>query len=52
MWCFCLFADIFVQLPQQQHKLAVKEAKREKRKDKMPKHVKKKIMSSTSRRKK
>ncbi|CAH0052588.1 unnamed protein product [Clonostachys solani] len=35
-----------------QHKLAVKEAKREKRKDKMPKAVKKKIVSSTSRRKK
>ncbi|CEJ82122.1 Putative Serine/threonine-protein kinase RIO1 [[Torrubiella] hemipterigena] len=35
-----------------QHKLAVKEAKREKRKEKMPKHLKKKIVSSTSRRKK
>lgn len=35
-----------------QHKQAVKEAKREKRKDKMPKHMKKKIVSSTSRRKK
>ncbi|KAG6013569.1 hypothetical protein E4U54_006569 [Claviceps lovelessii] len=35
-----------------QHKQAVKEAKREKRKDKMPKHLKKKIVSSTSRRKK
>lgn len=36
----------------QQHKQAVKEAKREKRKEKMPKHLKKKIMASTSRRKK
>lgn len=36
----------------QQHKQAVKEAKREKRKEKMPKHLKKKIVSSTSRRKK
>ncbi|KZZ91800.1 serine/threonine-protein kinase RIO1 [Moelleriella libera RCEF 2490] len=35
-----------------QHKQAVKEAKREKRKEKMPKHLKKKIMASTSRRKK
>ncbi|KAH6999036.1 RIO1 family-domain-containing protein [Ilyonectria sp. MPI-CAGE-AT-0026] len=35
-----------------QHKQAVKEAKREKRKDKMPKHLKKKIVSSTSRKKK
>ncbi|KAK4143185.1 RIO1 family-domain-containing protein [Dichotomopilus funicola] len=35
-----------------QHKQAVKEAKREKRKEKMPKSVKKKIVSSTSRRKK
>ncbi|KAL6870167.1 Serine/threonine-protein kinase rio1 [Amphichorda felina] len=35
-----------------QHKQAVKEAKREKRKEKMPKHVKKKIVSTTSRRKK
>ncbi|KAG6033513.1 hypothetical protein E4U41_006893 [Claviceps citrina] len=34
------------------HKQAVKEAKREKRKDKMPKHLKKKMVSSTSRRKK
>ncbi|KAF4984975.1 hypothetical protein FDECE_16928 [Fusarium decemcellulare] len=34
------------------HKQAVKEAKREKRKDKMPKHLKKKIVASTSRRKK
>lgn len=34
------------------HKQAVKEAKREKRKEKIPKHVKKKIVSSTSRRKK
>ncbi|KAF7551176.1 hypothetical protein G7Z17_g5197 [Cylindrodendrum hubeiense] len=34
------------------HKEAVKEAKREKRKDKMPKHLKKKIVSSTSRKKK
>ncbi|KFH45602.1 Serine/threonine-protein kinase-like protein [Hapsidospora chrysogenum ATCC 11550] len=34
------------------HKQAVKEAKREKRKDKMPKHIKKKIVSSTSRWKK
>lgn len=33
----------------QQHKLAVKEAKREKRKEKMPKHMKKKLVSSTSR---
>ncbi|PHH68814.1 hypothetical protein CDD82_256 [Ophiocordyceps australis] len=35
-----------------QHKQAVKEAKREKRKEKMPKHVKKKAIASTSRRKK
>ncbi|KAG5994568.1 hypothetical protein E4U52_001001 [Claviceps spartinae] len=35
-----------------QHKQAVKEAKREKRKDKMPKHIKKKLVSSTSGRKK
>lgn len=34
------------------HKAAVKEAKREKRKEKIPKSVKKKIVSSTSRRKK
>ncbi|KAK5659523.1 hypothetical protein OQA88_725 [Cercophora sp. LCS_1] len=34
------------------HKQAVKEAKREKRKDKMPKSLKKKLVSSTSRRKK
>ncbi|RSM13524.1 hypothetical protein CDV31_005822 [Fusarium ambrosium] len=33
------------------HKQAVKEAKREKRKEKMPKHLKKKIVASTSRRK-
>lgn len=32
-----------------EHKASVKEEKREKRKTKMPKHVKKKIMSSTSR---
>ncbi|KAM5376288.1 hypothetical protein ACJZ2D_005659 [Fusarium nematophilum] len=38
--------------PLQAHKQAVKEAKREKRKDKMPKHLKKKIVASTSRRKK
>ncbi|KAI5465316.1 RIO1 family-domain-containing protein [Mariannaea sp. PMI_226] len=35
-----------------QHKQAVKDAKREKRKEKMPKHLKKKIVASTSRRKK
>jgi len=35
-----------------QHKQAVKDAKREKRKDKMPKSTKKKLVSSTSRRKK
>ncbi|KAK7427211.1 Serine/threonine-protein kinase rio1 [Neonectria magnoliae] len=35
-----------------QHKQAVKEAKREKRKDKMPKHLKKKLVTTTSRRKK
>ncbi|XWW97562.1 hypothetical protein V2A60_005546 [Cordyceps javanica] len=34
------------------HKQAVKEAKREKRKEKIPKHVKKQLVSSTSRRKK
>ncbi|RSL94518.1 hypothetical protein CEP52_012613 [Fusarium oligoseptatum] len=34
------------------HKQAVKEAKREKRKEKMPKHLKKKIVASTSRRQK
>ncbi|KAI8243689.1 Serine/threonine-protein kinase [Colletotrichum sp. SAR 10_99] len=33
------------------HKLAVKEAKREKRKDKMPKSMKKKLVSSSSRKK-
>ncbi|ORY68402.1 RIO1 family-domain-containing protein [Pseudomassariella vexata] len=35
-----------------QHKQAVKEEKREKRKDKMPKHLKKKLVSSSSRKKK
>lgn len=35
-----------------EHKQAVKEEKREKRKDKMPKHLKKKLVSSSSRRKK
>lgn len=35
----------------QQHKAAVKEAKREKRKEKMPKHLKKKLVSTTSRKK-
>ncbi|KAJ3499289.1 hypothetical protein NLG97_g452 [Lecanicillium saksenae] len=35
-----------------QHKQAVKEAKREKRKEKIPKHLKKQLVSSTSRRKK
>ncbi|KAI0129192.1 RIO1 family-domain-containing protein [Xylariales sp. AK1849] len=34
-----------------QHKATVKEEKREKRKDKMPKHLKKKLVASTSRRK-
>lgn len=34
------------------HKLAVKEAKREKRKDKMPKHLKKKLTSTSSKKKK
>ncbi|EKJ78294.1 hypothetical protein NXS19_011394 [Fusarium pseudograminearum] len=34
------------------HKQAVKEAKREKRKEKMPKHLKKKIVATSSRRKK
>ncbi|GKT99641.1 rio kinase 1 [Fusarium langsethiae] len=34
------------------HKQAVKEAKREKRKEKMPKHLKKKIVASSSRRSK
>lgn len=33
------------------HKAAVKEEKREKRKEKMPKHLKKKLVSSTSRKK-
>lgn len=36
----------------QQHKQAVKEAKREKRREKMPKHLKKKLVTSTSRKKK
>jgi hypothetical protein len=36
----------------QAHKQAVKEAKREKRKEKMPKHLKKKIVASSSRRSK
>lgn len=36
----------------QAHKQAVKEEKREKRKEKMPKHLKKKLISQTSRRKK
>lgn len=36
----------------QAHKQAVKESKREKRKEKMPKSVKKKLVNSTSRRKK
>jgi len=35
----------------QAHKLAVKEEKREKRKEKMPKHLKKKLVNSSSRRK-
>ena len=35
-----------------QHKLAVKEAKREKRKEKIPKHIKKKLVSASSRKKK
>ncbi|ATY60571.1 serine threonine-kinase RIO1 [Cordyceps militaris] len=35
-----------------EHKQAVKEAKREKRKDKIPKHLKKQMVSSTSRKKK
>ncbi len=35
-----------------QHKQAVKEAKREKRKEKIPKHLKKQMVSSTSRKKK
>ncbi|KXX77957.1 Serine/threonine-protein kinase rio1 [Madurella mycetomatis] len=34
-----------------QHKMAVKEAKREKRKEKMPKDVKKRLISTTSRKK-
>lgn len=34
-----------------EHKKAVKEEKREKRKDKMPKHIKKKLISQTSRKK-
>ncbi|KKA29478.1 hypothetical protein TD95_003405 [Thielaviopsis punctulata] len=34
------------------HKAAVKEAKREKRKEKIPKHMKKKLVSTTSRKKK
>jgi len=33
------------------HKAAVKEEKREKRKEKLPKHLKKKMVASTSRRK-
>lgn len=36
----------------QEHKQAVKEAKREKRKDKMPKHLKKKLVNSSTRKKK
>jgi RIO kinase 1 len=36
----------------QAHKLAVKEANREKRKEKMPKHLKKKLVAATSRKKK
>lgn len=47
-----LVSPDFILTVSQQHKLAVKEAKREKRKEKMPKHLKKKIVSSTSRRKK
>jgi RIO kinase 1 len=35
-----------------QHKATIKEEKREKRKEKMPKHLKKKLVSSSSRRKK
>lgn len=35
----------------QEHKQAIKEEKREKRKEKMPKQLKKKLVSSTSRKK-
>jgi hypothetical protein len=35
----------------QEHKKAVKEEKREKRKDKIPKHLKKKLVSTTARHK-
>jgi len=36
----------------QDHKKAVKEAQREKRKEKMPKHVKKRLVAATSRKNK
>jgi len=36
----------------QEHKKTVKEEKREKRKEKLPKHIKKKLISSSSRHKK
>ncbi|CAG7559238.1 unnamed protein product [Fusarium equiseti] len=42
----------FTDHSSQAHKQAVKEAKREKRKEKMPKHLKKKIVATSSRRKK
>lgn len=44
---FCHHAN-----PEQLHKQTVKEEKREKRKEKMPKHLKKKLVASSSRRKK
>jgi RIO kinase 1 len=47
------FNQVFVLTGQwQEHKKQVKEGKREKRKEKMPKHVKKKLVSSTARHKK
>lgn len=36
----------------QEHKRAVKEEKREKRKEKIPKHIKKKLVSSSAKHKK
>jgi RIO kinase 1 len=46
MFCGCGYAN-----DEQEHKKAVKEEKREKRKEKMPKHMKKKLVSSSAKHK-
>lgn len=46
---FHLDGDANADIPNQDHKKAVKEEKREKRKDKLPKHIKKKLINSTGR---